>query len=77
MFFFPDKMACLSSTTLTKQLTNLKFEDFCNDVNSHLDSNGTDTVSALKGIILYSFEINIIVVQLGTLGYSPFHVNAP
>ncbi len=44
-------MACLSSTTLTKQLTNRNFEEFCSDVTSHLDSNTTDTVSALKGIL--------------------------
>ena len=48
---FRIEMACLSSTTLTKQLTNQKYEEFCGDVTSHLDNNTTDTVSALKGIL--------------------------
>ena len=50
-------MAVLSSTSLTQLLKSLKFDQFCAEVQSHVDNHPTDTTSALKGKWLLSFDV--------------------
>lgn len=44
-------MSCLSTTSLSKHLKDLKYEVFCDEVQTHFEANSSDSVSALKGMI--------------------------
>ena len=44
-------MSCLSTTSLTKHLSDLKYQVFCDEVQTHFQANSSDSVSAVKGMI--------------------------